>query len=64
LLAGFVVTLAWLVGQMVSSGCPSCVDALIFAPPTFGILLVPLAVGYWFGRRSHRRWAERARLPT
>ena len=62
LLAGFVVTLAWLVSQMVSSGCPSCVDALIIAPPTFGILLVPLAVGYWFGRRS--KGTENVHSPT
>jgi hypothetical protein len=54
LLAGFVCSAAWLVNGMVTSGCPSCIDAVIVLPWTFLFLLPPYAVGYWLGKRSYR----------
>jgi hypothetical protein len=54
LIAGFVCTAAWLVNGMVTSGCPSCIDALIVLPWVFPFLLVPFGVGYWLGKRSYR----------
>jgi hypothetical protein len=54
LLAGFVCYATWLVGGAVTSGCPSCIDAVIVLPWVFLVLLVPFVVGYWLGRRSYR----------
>jgi hypothetical protein len=58
MLAGFVMTLTLLVSSAVTSGCRSCVDIFVVAPGVFGMLLMAVAVGYWFGRRSSRRAAE------
>jgi hypothetical protein len=60
MLAGFAITMTFLVTSMVNSGCPSCVDALIVAPGAFLFLLAPLAFGYWLSRRSTRPAAQRA----
>ena len=58
MLAGFVMTLTLLVSSAVNSGCRSCVDIFIVAPGVFGMLLIPLGLGYWFSRRSSRPAAE------
>src|SRR4051812_29432659 len=54
LFAGFASSAAWLVNGMVTSGCPSCIDAVIVLPWTFLFLLAPYATGYWLGKRSFR----------
>ena len=54
LFAGFVIYATWMVNGMVTSGCPSCVDAIIVLPGVFLFLLLPFALGHWLGRRSWR----------
>jgi hypothetical protein len=57
LFIGFAFTMFWLVKSMVDSGCPSCVDAVLVAPYTYLLLLVPFAVGRFLGQRAGRRFA-------
>ena len=54
LLGGVAITV-FMVKAMVSSGCPSCVDALIVAPFTILVLVGTLGVGYAVGRAAGRR---------
>jgi hypothetical protein len=60
LLGGLAVVVALGVNSAVSSGCPSCVDALIALPGALMLFLVPFAIGYWLGRRAQRRAQRRA----
>lgn len=47
------------VDGMVSSGCPSCTDALIIAPFVAAMLVALLALGVGVGRWSYRRGLTR-----
>ena len=53
--AGFALVVGFVIVSSMDT-CPSCVDAVIVAPFSFIFLLLPYAVGYWFGLRRRRRW--------
>ena len=58
-LVGITATMVFMISSMVSSGCPSCIDASIVAPFAVVLFIPPLAIGFWLGQRGHRRSAER-----
>ena len=58
---GTAIIFAWLVWSMVNSGCPSCIDAVIFGWMAPLIYAVPFLIGVGIGSWRHRRATRSAR---